>query len=204
MSYPTTPRPKRFALGGLYPTLVGHSFSRKRQARTRGAHRFTPILGYDGLYRAEWAPLISIVESLRGRSGTIELPVFGMETRRGAVSGIAAGNVKVDGAVAKGASSVPIKGLTNNLLNAFLARDLVRFAGHKKLYSVFGTVNADGTGKGTLVLNQDLEADLVNNEVITTANVTVCSALTSDTVPDSWGGGLISPPFELQWEEDPQ
>lgn len=201
MSWPTDPRPAEFSLGGMYPTLVSRSRSLKRETRTRGAHRFMPWARWDPMKRDEWAPLVAIIESMHGQYEKIELPVWGLEAPRGVISG----TIQVNSAASKGANVVSLKGFpTGSTTTGVLkARDLLRFAGHKKLYSVQADANSNSSGIASVTLNQWLEASLASNEAVSYSNLTVQVGLVSDTVPGNWKGGLICPGFEVQFEEDP-
>lgn len=198
-TFPSAMRPSAFRLGGNAPTMVSVTHSLTRQTRSRGAHRFMPWMRFGLMKLDEWSPIVAFLELQRGQFDKFELPVFGRETPRGSASGA----VSVNAAHSKGAMSVALKGLALSVTGIFKARDLLRFAGHKKLYAITADANSDGSGHATVALNCPLLSDLSNNEAVSFTNLTVAVALVSDTIPDEWGGGIICPGFEIQMVEDP-
>lgn len=198
-TYPLAMRPARVTPSSFSPTLVSTPHSLRQIRRSRGAHRWRLKLTYGPMTRAEWSPIVGFIDEQQGQFGKFTLVWPGMEAPRGVVSGA----IQVDGAQAAGALSVNLKGFGVGLAGVFKAGDIIKFAGHLKVYEITRDANSDGAGKAAVFINCPLLAALANNDAVTYANVPLNVALISDTFDREYKGGLVCSGFEVQLIEDP-
>ncbi len=183
MSYPTTPAPHSVTRSSFTPTLISVAHSLKRQVRARGAHRWSFVLKYKPMRRASAALLDAFLMAQRGQyvSFLFVPPVYGSS------SGTVSGTVTVNGAHSAGVASVSITGLTGTLK----AGDMIKFAGHTKVYML----TADGTT--TLTIQPPLSSALVTAEAVTYNNVPVTVALASDSFDSTMTPANLTGEFEV-------
>ena len=202
-AYPLTvgtyARPETAEFRGFAPTRISTSHSLKRTARSRGAHRWYLKLHYGALNRDEWEEIVAFLDEQGGQEGKFTVVIPGKESPRGAISGAP----QVDGAQAAGVGTIALKNLALSTNGILKRGDLLTFASHLKVYEVTRTANSDGAGKATVYINCPLMTAITNTSAVTWQNVTMQCALTSDTVPRQWKGGLISPGFDVEMIEDP-
>lgn len=199
-TYPVTFPPAKVKFDTFEPSLASNTQSLKRFVTSRGGQRWYVKLTYGPASEAEWAPLDAFLVDQAGQSEKFTLVVPGrMKTPRGVMAGVPL----VDGAVAAGQKSVPVKGMTAGALNVWRQGDFVKFANHYKVYKVTADLNADGAGKGALSIAPALAAALVNNEAITYSNVPMRCALITDRFGVEYKGGMMTSGFEIEVVEDP-
>src|SRR5258708_23711123 len=80
----------------------------------------------------EWNPMVAFLDEQQGQFGKFTIVWPGKEVPRGIVSGA----IQVDLAQAAGASSINLKGFGATLTGVFKAGDIIKFAGHLKVYPV--------------------------------------------------------------------
>jgi hypothetical protein len=182
-TFPTSPEPRSITRTSLTPTMISTAHSLKRQVRSRGPQQWSFRLAYTALKRATLAPLEAFLIAQRGQFSTFLFvpPVYGNS------SGTVSGSVTVNGAHAAGATSIAVTGLTGTLK----AGDVVKFAGHTKVYML----TADATT--TMTIEPPLLSALVSAEAVTYNGVPFTVALVSDTLSATLNPGDLTEPFEL-------
>jgi hypothetical protein len=176
-TYPETPAPMEATVTSLTPTLVSVTNSLKRQARSRGAHRWEIDLRYGAMTRATFAPLWAFLVSREGqaRSFTVRVPAM---LPRGSV----AGTPLVDGASQTGFSINTDGWGVGSLI--YRAGDFVQFEGDPKVYMVTSDVTATGGGAASLPIYPALRRSPLDNTPVNITPLFTC-ALTGDMVmPD--------------------
>lgn len=192
-------RPAKALLGGVSPTDVSTPHSLKQIRRSRGAHRWHLKLTYGPCTKDEWNPIAAFLDEQLGQFGKFTIVVPGKELPRGGVGGA----TLVDGSQVAGALSVNLKGLPNTIAGVFKAGDIIKFAGHLKVYEITRDANSNGVGKATVFINCPLLTGPADGEAVTWSNVPMNVALVSDTLDRDYGGGLVNQGFEVQLIEDP-
>jgi len=85
--------------------------------------------------------------------------------------GVATGTPLVNGALAKGISSIVTDGWTISQTGILKAGDILTFAGHTHVYTCTADTNSDGSGNATLTISPPLKQAIANNEAITVNSV---------------------------------
>jgi predicted urease superfamily metal-dependent hydrolase len=136
--------------------------------------------------RAEFAALHAFLLSQRGQADTFTTVLPGHT----APQGTWAGAPVVSGAGQSGAS-VALSGFTASQTGVAKAGDLLKFAGHSKVYMVTADANSSGTGTATLSIQPALIASPANGEALTTSSVPFTVALASDNLDANLSPGVI-------------
>lgn len=155
-TFPSSPTPASIKITSVQPTLVSVTHSLKRQARSRGAQRWSIDLSYAALSRSEFAPLYAFSMAQKGQYGTFTFvpPIYGN----------AEGDVSACTSAVEAAGS---ESVTVTMTGTLKAGDYVRFASHDKVY----IVTSDLTGDGELAIQPPL------------LEATTAAAVTFDSVP---------------------
>lgn len=170
------------------PTMFSESHSGAQQSRTRMAQRWLIELTYQSLSRGDSAALQAFAVSQRGRFDTFDMVVPGHETP----IGVGGGTPQVVGAVAAGLRSIPVDGCPVSTTGWLKAGDVVKFAGHTKVYMLTADADSDGSGAATLTIEPGLRTALVDNDAVTTTAVPFRVRMTGDEVDWSWQSGYRS------------
>lgn len=174
MSYPTTPEPSSITLRSTQPTLVSVSHSLARQVRSRGCQRWSLTIDYRNLKRSEYAALYAFAVSQRGQYGSFYVvPVV-----LGLPQGTASGTPLAAGSGAAGSRSIATDGWSSGA--SLKAGDLIKFAGHHKVYMITADATANGSGQATIAIEPGLHAAVADNEAITARNVPIRMAFSGD------------------------
>jgi hypothetical protein len=184
-AYPSAPVPVQVTLRSTQPTRTSLSHALKRQARTRGAQRWAMRLSYAPLLRSSLAPLFAFLLSMRGQADTFTLVLPTFKTPQGTWGG-----APVVNGVGQTGSTVSLLGLTASQAAAAKAGDLLKFAGHTKVYMVTADAASDGTGLATVSIQPPLIYTISDGEVITTSNVPFTVAMASDNLDTSLSPGV--------------
>lgn len=200
-TWPTSPRPQAVLIESFEPSQISTAQSLKRWARSRGGHRWVVKLRYGPLLRSEWEPLDAFAQMQHGQYEKFSIVVAGApEAQRGTMAGVPL----VNGAHAAGVSSIATDGYTPSAPNVFKSGAYIKFAGHAKVYRVYGDLNASVGGAVTLPIWPALIAGVADNEAITYANVPMQCALVSDRTGVEYQAALIARDgMEYQMIEDP-
>lgn len=173
-TFPSSPMPTLLTLKSVQPTLVSVTHSLRRQVRSRGAQRWGLVLEYRDRSRAEMAPLLAFALAQRGQYESFQI----VPALLGAPQGTAGGTPLTSGAQAAGLRSVTTDGWSAGA--TLKAGDLLKFAGHSKVYVLTADATADGSGAATLALEPALMAALADNESITVSDVPMTCAFDAD------------------------
>jgi len=169
MTYPTDPEFQSINFRSNNFVTTSESINGKIKARAIGAQRWEFTASYDRLTKAEAGIVSAYIISQGGRFGEFDI----QPTEIGSTRGTASGSVLVNGAHTAGDGTVAVDGLTGESL---LRGDLVKFAGHNKVYMV----TDDLIGNGTLTIYPALVANVADNAALTYNNVTLKVRLAND------------------------
>lgn len=169
MTYPTDPEFQSINFRSNNFVTTSESINGKIKARAIGAQRWEFTASYDRLTKSEVGIVSAYIISQGGRFGEFDI----QPTEIGSTRGTASGSVLVNGAHTAGDKTIAVDGLVGQSL---LRGDLVKFAGHNKVYMV----TEDLSGNGTLTIYPALVANVDNNAAVTYNNVTFRVRLAND------------------------
>ena len=192
-------RPFTVDFEGYSPARVSTAQSLKRIVRTRGAHRWSLVIHYGPMYRAEWEEIVGFLDEQNGPVGKFTIVVPGKEAPRGAW----AAAPQVNGAQAAGVETANLKNFAAGAANVVRRGDIFTFASHLKVYSATRDASADGGGLATVYLSSPLMTAIVDASAVAKASVTMQCSLMNERVPRTWKGGLVCPGFDVPMIEDP-
>ena len=169
-----------FATTGLtseHRTLVSVAQSGRRQARKVSGQRWRFTARFAPMTRQEFAPILAFLMAQEGAFGTFQITPPELAVPQG----VATGSPVVSATTASG-NTIPTSGWTPNVQNILKAGDVVRFAGHSKVYMVTVDASSDATGTATLQVQPGLIAPVTNLEAVTVTNVPFTVSLDSDVI----------------------
>lgn len=194
--FPSSPLFRAIDFECIDPTLQDATHGGNINVRKISAPYYQCTLKWNRLKRAKFAPVDAFIEALRGRYTpfTIVLPIIS------APQGSAGGTPRVTGANQTG-QTLNINGCPVSVTGWLKAGDVLKLAGHNKVYKLASDANTDAAGAVTLQLTTPLMASPVDNEVLTVTDV----PFTMRRVKDLQKFSLSSPDrmtFELDIRED--
>lgn len=149
-TWPDDPAPTRIdSFRSNESTLYNRTINGQSQARRIGGQHWAFTLVYNRLSREQKQPLYAFAMKQNGRFGTFQVVL----PDRATPLGVATGNPKVSSSVAAGQSEVLIDGFTSDVTGIMKADDLLKFAGHTKVYSFVN--DADSGISGNITLEDD-------------------------------------------------
>jgi len=186
-AFPSSPAPASLKIRSLQPTLVSTAHSLQRQVRSRGGHRWLLSATWPVLKRFEWAAFFGFAQLQRGQycaftfvlPGTLATP-----------QGVATGTPLVNGASQTG-RSVLTKGWTHSITGILKAGDVIKFAGHNKVYMLTADADSDGSGNAALSIEPALFVSPADSEALTVSNVPFTVAFTRDTRESDVAPGMF-------------
>lgn len=179
-------------------TLVSTTDSGKTFRRQVDGQRWTFTVSYPLKTRQDFAPIQAFIIRQRSQKEnfTITFPSYlnaqGSET----------GTVLVDGVHAVGDTTINVNGHAGDTAGSFKAGDLIKFAGHSKVYMIVSDVTPSSNAS-TLTIEPPLTNALANDEAVTYDSVPFTVHLNSDLQEfqtnqvDSSGNLLFSFEFDV-------
>lgn len=197
---PSSPAPRDFQLRSETATLLTLGQSMARQARSKNAQRWGLTFEYPPMTREDWAPIFAFLVKQRGRYEKFEVvlpaPLYTPQ-------GVATGSPVVDNEsgspteLQTGRRSVNTKGWTPLTVGILKKGDLIKYAGHSKVYMVVEDIDSDSNGRAIIVQEPALLAGPAHESAITVTSVPFTVALSNDTLQS---GLAINPEFGLDIE----
>jgi hypothetical protein len=177
-TYPATPKFASTNFKSVFYNVSSTTITGRTQVRNIGGQRFEFSAAYPALTRAEFAPVHAFIMAQQGmaESFSIVLPQISEK------SGDAAGTVVADGAGAIGDTSVDVDGATGT----FKAGDVIKFAGHSKVYMIVSDVTA-AAGAATINIIPALREAVADNEAVIFDDVPFLVRLNDDVQEYSLG-----------------
>jgi len=159
--FPTDPNFRSLVFTDNRPVLINQTLSGKKSARQIGAQYFSFTVQMPPLEQLKAQEIFAFLSKQKGgfENFTIAAPLDNKGTSKNET------DILVNGATAAGASAVPMDGFSHTN-HALRAGDLIKFAGHTKVYMVQDEVTASGGG-ATVNIQPNLVAAVANNEAVT-------------------------------------
>ena len=179
-------------------TLVSTTDSGKTFRRQVDGQRWTFTVSYPLKTRSDFAPIQAFIIRQRSQKEnfTITFPSYlnaqGSET----------GTVLVNGVHSAGDTTIDVNGHAGDTAGSFKAGDLIKFAGHSKVYMIVSDVTPSSNAS-TLTIEPPLTNALANDEAVTYDSVPFTVHLNSDLQEfqtnqvDSSGNLLFSFEFDV-------
>ncbi len=160
--FPTDPNFRSLVFTDNRPILLNQTLSGKKSARQIGAQYFSFTVQMPPLEQLKAQEIFAFLSKQKGgfENFTIAAPLNNKGTSHSET------DILVNGATLAGASAVPMDGFSHTN-HALRAGDLIKFAGHTKVYMVQDEVTASG-GSATVNIQPNLVADVADNEAVTT------------------------------------
>lgn len=160
--FPTDPNFKSLVFTDNRPILLNQTLSGKKSARQIGAQYFSFTVQMPPVDQLKAQEIFAFLSKQKGgyENFTIAAPLNNKGTSHSET------DILVNGATSAGASAVPMDGFSHTN-HALRAGDLIKFAGHSKVYMVQDEVTASGGG-ATVNIQPNLVANVANNEAVTT------------------------------------
>lgn len=161
--FPTSPNFRSLNFKDNRPTLVNQTLSGKKQVRQIGSQYFSFTVQMPPLQQEKAQEVFAFLQKQKGsfEDFTIVAPLDNLG------AGKAETDIQVVGAHTSGDATIALDGFTANQTGALKAGDLVKFAGHSKVYMVQNNIDADGSGALTLQISPNLITTLADNEAVT-------------------------------------
>ena len=175
-TFPTNIGLNALTLKSVSPTLKTESRSFRRHTSRIPTHRWEAMIKTSPLPNSEFRDLWAFINSLEGSFSNFELEIPRYSTPRGSHSGTPLAAALTVG----GSKTINVSGYTASITNIAKAGDLIKFAGHSKVYQITQDASSDINGDATLTLNTGLIEDVAFNEALTTNNVPFTFALRND------------------------
>ncbi|MFQ5510097.1 MAG: hypothetical protein ACE5FN_12305 [Leptospirillia bacterium] len=135
--------------------------------------------------RAEFAPVLGLLLSQQGQFGTFTVIPTDLAVPQGSWSGAPT----AFGGHLPGAMTVFIGGFTASTAGVVKAGDLLKFAGHEKVYMAVADSGSNGTGLASIQLNTPLVGTVADTEAVVFNNVPITVALDGDVQSYAVGRG---------------
>ena len=160
--FPTDPNFRSLVFTDNRPILLNQTLSGKKSARQIGAQYFSFTVQMPPLEQLKAQEIFAFLSKQKGgfENFTIAEPLNNKGTSHNET------DILVNGATSAGASAVPMDGFSHTN-HALRAGDLIKFAGHSKVYMVQDEVTASG-GSATVNIQPNLVANVADNEAVTT------------------------------------
>ena len=171
-TYPTTPEFRSINFASEQKTLTSTTDSGKMFSTQVDGQRFKFSATYPPMSRSDFAPVIAFIMKQRSQKETFQISLPDIKNAKGNVSG----TVLVKNAHSAGDTTITVDAMTGTLK----AGDLVKFAGHNKVYMVVSDATADGSNEATLTIEPPLRSAVSDNAVVTYDGVEFTVRLTND------------------------
>ena len=171
-TYPTTPEFRSINFASEQKTLTSTTDSGKMFSTQVDGQRFKFSATYQPMSRSDFAHVIAFIMKQRSQKETFQISLPDIKNAKGNVSG----TVLVKNAHSAGDTTITVDAMTGTLK----AGDLVKFAGHNKVYMVVSDATADGSNEATLTIEPPLRSAVSDNAVVTYDGIEFTVRLTND------------------------
>ena len=160
-SFPTSPKFRTLDFNNKRPVLMDHTLSGKRSVRQIGAQYFQFTVDMPPMNQDDAMDIFAFLQKQKGgfENFTIAAPLDNLGASKGET------DILVNGVHAVSDNTIAMDGFSQTT-GALKAGDLIKFAGHSKVYMVESNVNAVG-GAATVTISPNLVAALADNEAVT-------------------------------------
>tara|TARA_R100001460_G_scaffold73915_4_gene114841 strand:- start:594 stop:1199 length:606 start_codon:yes stop_codon:yes gene_type:complete len=177
-SFPTSPGFSALNFQNVRPTLVNQSLSGRRAVRQIGSQYFMFTVSMPPMNQDNAMDIFAFLQKQKGsfESFQIKIPL----QNRGAEKSSTA--VKVVGSHSATDSTIALDGFSASTSGVLKAGDLIKFAGHTKVYMVQSDIDSDGSGAATVLIEPGIVTTLADNEVVTMNQPDITVYLTSEDI----------------------
>tara|TARA_Y100001937_G_scaffold6474_1_gene8425 strand:+ start:1322 stop:1927 length:606 start_codon:yes stop_codon:yes gene_type:complete len=177
-SFPTSPGFSALNFQNVRPTLVNQSLSGRRAVRQIGSQYFMFTVSMPPMNQDDAMNIFAFLQKQKGsfESFQIKIPL----QNRGADKSSTA--VKVVGSHSATDSTISLDGFSASTTGVLKAGDLIKFAGHTKVYMVQSDIDSDGSGAATVLIEPGIVTTLADNEVVTMNQPDITVYLTSEDI----------------------
>ena len=177
-SFPTSPGFSALNFQNVRPTLVNQSLSGRRAVRQIGSQYFMFTVSMPSMNQDNAMDIFAFLQKQKGsfESFQIKIPL----QNRGAEKSSTA--VKVVGSHSATDSTIALDGFSASTSGVLKAGDLIKFAGHTKVYMVQSDIDSDGSGAATVLIEPGIVTTLADNEVVTMNQPDITVYLTSEDI----------------------
>jgi|TARA_R110000796_G_scaffold235784_1_gene354909 hypothetical protein len=172
---PTSPQFSAIGFTSEQKTITSTTDSGKMFSTQIDGQRFSFTASYPTISRTNFAPVYAFIMKQRGQQETFQVILPVLSSARGHENG----TVLVDGVHTAGDTTITVNGHHNDGTGAFLAGDLIKFAGHTKVYMITADVNPSSNAS-TLNIEPPLRSNLANDEAVTYDDVPFTVRLSND------------------------
>ena len=185
-TFPSSPLPSAVVVSSMSVTQQDMTHSGRRNVRQFGAQKWRLNCTFPStLSRDQFMPMYAFLVSQAGKFGTFLFTPPDLATARGSPSG---------SPLVQGGSQTGVSVTTDqwpNNTDIFKAGDVIKFAGHNKVYMLTEDATSNGSGVATLVIYPPLMESPANNEAISYADVPFTVQVISDTSEYAVRGPLL-------------
>jgi len=162
--FPTSPNFRSLNFKDNRPNLLNQTLSGKRQVRQIGSQYFSFTVQMPPLQQLKAQEVFAFLQKQKGsfETFTIQAPLDNLGTSKDET------DIQTMNTFAVGTETILSDGFSQST-NLLRAGDLIKFAGHSKVYMITADVDEDGIGttRGQLPISPPLVASVANNESIT-------------------------------------
>ena len=162
--FPTSPNFRSINFKDNRPNLLNQTLSGKRQVRQIGSQYFSFTVQMPPLQQLKAQEVFAFLQKQKGsfETFTIQAPLDNLGTSKDET------DIQTMNTFAVGTETILSDGFSQST-NLLRAGDLIKFAGHSKVYMITADVQEDGIGttRGQLPISPPLVASVANNESIT-------------------------------------
>ena len=160
-AFPTDPNFRSINFQDNRPTLLNQTLSGKKSARQIGSQYFSFTVQMPPLEQMKAQEIFAFLQKQKGAIGDFEIqaPLDNLGTSKNET------DILVNTAHIAGAETVNMDGFSHSN-HALRAVDLIKFAGHSKVYIVKEEVTAS-SGQAAVKISPNLVSSLANNEAVT-------------------------------------
>ncbi len=162
--FPTSPNFRSLNFKDNRPNLLNQTLSGKRQVRQIGSQYFSFTVQMPPLQQLKAQEVFAFLQKQKGsfETFTIQAPLDNLGTSKDET------DIQTMNTFAAGTETILSDGFSQST-NLLRAGDLIKFAGHSKVYMITADVDEDGAGttRGQLPISPPLVASVANNESIT-------------------------------------
>jgi hypothetical protein len=172
LSIPTTIGIEQITLRAVNVVALSQSpFTFRQQVFKHPGERWEASVSIPPLRRDFLERWVAFLIALKGQTGTFLLGDPNNTMPQGALA-VSTNTVQVDGAVAAGATAIPLKGLPTSTNGALLPGDYIQLgaAGTATLHKVLLVMDSNGSGEGTAEVWPATRRALVDSETVVYKN----------------------------------
>jgi len=161
--YPTTIGFKSLQFKDNRPTILNQTLSGKKTARQIGGQYFSFTVKMPPMKQENSQAYFAFLQKQKGsfEDFTIAAPLDNLGAAKSET------DILANGVQAIGDGSIALDGFTANQSGALKAGDVIKFAGHTKVYMVQSDIDANSSGQLTVLISPNLITALANNEAVT-------------------------------------